>query len=92
MHSLPWINYLNHGFYSYQPTLFQDLAAANSYELLHMFAADRWGERLWDGKQESFDGLAEEARDLLLLTIMRRTSDAPFKFPVQGIYARDQRI
>ena len=31
LHVLPFVNYLNHGFFSFNPILFHDLAAANSY-------------------------------------------------------------
>lgn len=43
LHILPCTNWLNHGFYSFQPLLFVDLAAVNGYQMLHLSVANRWG-------------------------------------------------
>lgn len=43
LHILPFINWINHGFYSFHPTLFVDLARANKYEIVLFSLANRWG-------------------------------------------------
>lgn len=44
VHVMPFINYLNHGFYSYHPNLYYALAAANGYDLLALGVATRHGD------------------------------------------------
>lgn len=43
LHVLPFVNWINHGFYSFHPTLFVDLARANKYEIVLFSLANRWG-------------------------------------------------
>lgn len=43
VHVMPFLNYLNHGFYSFHPNLYYALALANGYELLALGLADRDG-------------------------------------------------
>ena len=33
IHGLPWVGWVDHGFYNFQPTLYFDLAAANDYRI-----------------------------------------------------------
>ncbi|MEM9176226.1 MAG: hypothetical protein AAGC67_13450 [Myxococcota bacterium] len=44
IHSQPFIDYVNHGFFSIHPNLYMALAAANDYEVIAMGAANRYGE------------------------------------------------
>ena len=48
LHVLPFVNYLNHGFFSYNPILFHDLAAANRYELCRLSIASNRGFEIGD--------------------------------------------
>lgn len=43
IHVLPFVNWLNHGFFNFHPILFFDLAATNHYEILEMSFATRDG-------------------------------------------------
>src|SRR5207248_7626298 len=43
LHILPFVNWINHGFYNFHPILFVDLAAANDYEIVKLSVANRWG-------------------------------------------------
>lgn len=43
LHVMPMLNYINHGFYCFQPCLYYALARANGYELLGLGMADRRG-------------------------------------------------
>ena len=38
---VPFINWINHGFYNYNPIFFGDLAAANNYKILKLTFANR---------------------------------------------------
>jgi SAM-dependent methyltransferase len=46
IHSLPFHNYTNHGFYCFQPGLFQDLAQANNYRVIRLSLATATGEEI----------------------------------------------
>ncbi|MGE4233716.1 MAG: hypothetical protein AB7F43_10335 [Bacteriovoracia bacterium] len=43
VHVMPFLNWINHGFFNFNPTLYADIAAANGYKLLKMSVANRWG-------------------------------------------------
>ncbi len=43
---LPFIDWINHGFYNFNPIFFADLAASNNYELIKMSLANRFGAEL----------------------------------------------
>ncbi len=46
LHILPFIDWINHGFYNYNPIFFADLAASNKYEILDITLANRNGAEL----------------------------------------------
>ncbi len=43
---LPFIDWINHGFYNFNPIFFADLAASNNYEILKISLANRDGSEL----------------------------------------------
>ncbi len=43
---LPFIDWINHGFYNFNPIFFADLAASNNYELIKISLANRNGAEL----------------------------------------------
>ena len=51
---LPFIDWINHGFYNFNPIFFADLAASNNYEIVKISLANRNGAELkLDGKDFS---------------------------------------
>ena len=53
IHLMPCVNWINHGFYNYNPLLFADLANANGYEITRFGLCNRWGYTYWmDWKYE----------------------------------------
>lgn len=38
---VPFIDWINHGFYNYNPIFFADLAASNNYEVINIYLANR---------------------------------------------------
>ena len=44
VHVLPFHNYINHGFYNFQPVLFHDLAEANQYNILRVSLGAQRGQ------------------------------------------------
>ena len=58
---LPFIDWINHGFYNFNPIFFADLAASNKYEIIKISLANRNGAELkLDGK--NFDILFEQIK------------------------------
>ena len=43
---LPFIDWINHGFYNFNPIFFGDLAASNKYEIIKISLANRDGAEL----------------------------------------------
>ena len=43
---LPFIDWINHGFYNFNPIFFADLAASNKYEIIKISLANRYGAEL----------------------------------------------
>jgi len=143
---LPFYNWMNHGFYNFNPILFADLAAANDYEIVRMSVASNVGQEveatidgatrdaitfpwetakpdvplaefskrgsLWPftpryalfwfakrllgrgdpGRQQSVfpsavRHIAERKPNVNIVVAMRKTVDAPFRVPLQGMYA-----
>ncbi len=140
LHIMPFVEYINHGFYSFHPNLYYALAKANNYRLLAMGVATRSGEgvvavpegesppqlfrRQDNGTLRTFLADSKPARTglagsvagmvkrlanssdgqrfnntirdlqrirpkLLLMTLLQRTTDAPFRKPIQIRYEDD---
>ena len=51
LHILPFIDWINHGFYSFHPIMFADLAASNDYELIKISFAHRDGSEVFIKKE-----------------------------------------
>lgn len=91
IHECPFTGWIDHGFYSIQPTLFYDLAHFNHYriELLAIedLSTNRWRRinRREEISQWQRDGQLN--RSLCLFAALRKLWDLPFKIPTQGVYA-----
>jgi hypothetical protein len=91
IHELPWTGWIDHGFYSLQPTLFYDLALANCYRI-ELFAA----MELKSKKVIRFECREDVSRkvrngeiggNLNLFVCFRKMFDAEFRIPQQGVYS-----
>ena len=142
VHAMPMLNYVNHGFYSFQPCLYYGLARANNYRLLGLALAHRRGTGVMaeiDSKHDHLPSfLLEEKRialpgmlmgakfgpkgylaplkrwrnrligsrhlpnrlgaaiaelgaheKVMVVAVLRRLTDAPFRLPIQTLYAED---
>lgn len=102
VHILPWTGYLNHGFYSYHPILFRDMAGANGYEIQGIFAGERngtlkklddWGYHHPKPFKEPITPVETvlksfgERANVFVIAILKKTADLPFVYPTQGKYA-----
>ena len=85
---LPFIDWINHGFYNFNPIIFADMAASNNYEIIKISLANRWGAEIELKKEEqlvffeqikpknnnsNFSKLIEIAKDKLGPNIILKT-------------------
>lgn len=91
IHESPCTGWLDHGFYTLQPTLFYDLAAANGYKI-ELIALEEIASRTTI-KLIHRDHFAELAKvgdvpnNSMLFVAMRKAGGA-FRVPMQGYYDR----
>lgn len=91
IHESPFTGWIDHGFVTFQPTLFFDLAASNCYEL--RFLAVTEIESGYVHEYTSRDDLlaaASEGRipnNAMLFVALTKTTDGEFRIPMQGYYA-----
>jgi hypothetical protein len=93
-YAIPMTGYLEHGYFTYTPMLFCDLARANEYEIVKMnFAGPQAWNTVSERLVERYPGMVpldpsdpiaphwHNARlpDSLICVILRRTSPAPFR-------------
>jgi hypothetical protein len=82
-HDLPFSGYHNHGYFSYNPLLFQHLADANGYEIL----MQHYSRAAAPTPAPSFmidNGYPEPHYfDAGIEFIFRKTADAPFRMPLE---------
>jgi hypothetical protein len=92
VHESPFTGWIDHGFYCLQPTLFCDLAAANNYEIV--LAAVEHIESGTTIRLESRDhavtlaGRGELPNNSMLFVVFRKITNAEFRIPMQGYYAK----
>lgn len=91
IHDAPFCGWIDHGFYCLQPTLFYDLAMANCYEVhsLHVHESRSRVVIRLDSRDHAAR-LAEAKRlpqNSMLLAVLRKRVDSPFRYPRQGYYA-----
>lgn len=84
IHAVPAQGNVNHGFYSYHPRFFADLAVANNYEVLKLAFTVNYTPALISYNLQSFKD--HDAEDLLFYAVLRRTSDRSFQMPFDGMF------
>ncbi len=91
MHVMPFRGWLEHGFYSFNPTFFWDLAAANDYAVLILAYTELQPPKVIQLKRR--EKIVELARsgalgaNANLCAVMRRNPvDSEFRIPMQGVY------
>jgi hypothetical protein len=87
MHALPFLSYLDHGYFNYQPNLFIDLARSNGYDLLGMWLnIDKNLTHFIPWERGLEKHLQIEKGDSLLLVLFRKNLDETFSVPFQAVY------
>jgi len=90
IHESPFRGWLDHGFYTLQPTLFYDLAAANGYDVVSVDVEEiksRSVQPFWSREHSTELMQAGAVPDnAMLFVILRKKLAAPFRVPMQGYY------
>ncbi|MFZ2541857.1 MAG: hypothetical protein WAW75_08805 [Gallionella sp.] len=92
VHGLPFTGWVDHGFYSFNPTFYWDLATINGYEMLIMLYAEINPVKLVKlQNREQILAMAKNGqvgKNALIYVVLRRPAEAlPFRVPIQGYYA-----
>ena len=88
LHALAFTVHLEHGFFNYQPNLFEALGRYNSYKTLGVWVGLDWTLSSlvpWEPNLLEFLVLNEKTTTLLV-TLQQKTVDQPFCPPFQGVY------
>jgi SAM-dependent methyltransferase len=92
LHLLPFLGWLEHGFYNFNPTFFWDLAQANGYTVVLLAYTEITPARVV--ALRSREQLLEMARagglgqTAMLYAVLRKPeAEAEFRIPMQGVYA-----
>lgn len=89
IHSAPFTGWPDHGFYSFHPTFFADLARANHYDLLSFTIGSI--EPSWVAQISDLDALPKlfgrMPRHTHVNAVLRKTTAEPFVTPQQAAYS-----
>ncbi len=87
VHDAPCTGWFDHGFYTLQPTLFYDVAAANEYELISLSLTEiHSGEIKRIESREHLHALDQFRVNWMLYVVLRKVNDKNFAVPLQGVY------
>lgn len=86
IHDAPLLGWIDHGFYTLQPTLFWDLATANCYEIAKAAIHEIKSQAVIPiERRNGLAGVSIPAEAMLFVAFKKRF-DVPFSFPMQGRY------
>jgi hypothetical protein len=88
LHALPFTVHLEHGFFNYQPNIFDALARFNSYKTLGVWVGPDWSlSSLVPWEPRLLEFLALNAKTThLLVALQQKLQATEFCVPVQGVY------
>lgn len=90
IHESPFTGWIDHGFWTIQPTAYFDLCAANGYQLVYMAVThiDHNSATPIESREQLLKMAANGgvANNSMLWVAIRKQSDADFKIPMQGVY------
>lgn len=88
LHALPFLGQWEHGFFNYQPNLFDALARYNSYKTLGMWVGIDWQLSSfvpWEPRLLEFLSLSPKSTGLLIV-LLQKMYGQDFQVPFQGVY------
>jgi hypothetical protein len=88
LHALPFTVHLEHGFFNYQPNMFDALARFNSYKTLGVWVGPDWSLlSLIPWEPRLLDYLAFNSKTThYLVVLQQKLHDTEFSVPIQGVY------
>jgi hypothetical protein len=88
LHGLPFTVHLEHGFFNYQPNLFEALARYNSYRTIGIWVALDWTlSSFVPWQAQLLDFLVMNGKTThLLLVLQQKMYETEFCIPIQGVY------
>jgi hypothetical protein len=90
LHVMPFRGWLEHGFYSFNPTFYWDLAAANQYAVCFLAYTELTPPKVIQlQRREKIVELAASGAlgaNANLYAIFRKEAESEFKIPMQGVY------
>jgi hypothetical protein len=88
LHALPFTVHLEHGFFNYQPNMFEALARYNSYKTIGIWIGPDWTLSSFVPWQPSLlDFLTLSSRTThLLVVLQQKLHDTEFCVPIQTVY------
>src|SRR5437870_369172 len=92
LHALPFLGQVDHGFFNYQPNLFDALARYNSYHTLGIWVGIDWQLSSlipWEPKLLEFLVLSPKSTGLLIV-LQRKMYAHEFQVPFQGRFEQTQ--
>lgn len=84
IHALPSNCNANHGYYTIQPRMIADIAAANSYEIVDFSFSVDYCPTLYRLDLETYQ--AYDDRDLMIYIVLRKKTAATFRLPFDSIF------
>lgn len=95
IHIMPFRGWLEHGFYSFNPTFYWDLASANGYKMIILAYAELSPPKLVQlTHREEIINMARKGylgQEALLYAVMKKSgSESEFSIPMQEYYARKE--
>jgi len=88
LHALPFTMHLEHGFFNYQPNVFDALARFNSYRTFGVWVGPDWTLSSlvpWEPRLLDYLRVSTDSTHLLVV-LQQKLHDADFCVPVQTIY------
>ncbi len=92
IHGTPFTGWIDHGFYSFQPTFYWDLASANEYRMTGMLYGQLHPFKLKSmNRREDVPAMVKAgqlgANGMIFAVLRKATQESPFRSPMQGVYA-----
>lgn len=89
IHESPFTGWIDHGFYTLQPTLYYDLARANGYAVVAVVVTQIQSQLAMRivSREHLLAFALHVPNNAMLFVAMRKTTDASFRVPMQGVYA-----
>jgi len=92
-HAVPFIGYLEHGFYLYSASFFLDLAFINNYEIKAIWTCSNDDILKSYSKKTAETYLKKQGeKDVLIICLFKKVLNKDFKMPFQGKYIKTAKI